>query len=316
MALQLITALEALHECGYLHSDIKPDNTAIGLENKSDTVYLIDLGLATRYLTDEEQHKGLQLEEKFQGNPYWSSINTLRGLTPSRRDDLESLGYMLLFFQGHHLPWLSVKKKSFEARKKKVREKKEETNLEQLCEGGVLHYLQYVKRLKFEEKPDYAYLRSLFLSPESPSLDWLVCPAAVTLIQSRVPSKPSPTEWDCNYYSSSSDTSEADDSVLPLSPPTSSSPNRRRQTIANLGEVVIVPTLVEERRQSLCERYDQLGSQNMTPGKLMGKTETVSSLGRRNSCLPVMQKGEEAVTRKLPAISAALRQKLKQTPFT
>lgn len=314
IALQLLSALEALHGCGYLHGDIKPDNAAIGLDDKANLVFLIDFGLATRY-RDEERHITLELEEKFRGNPYWSSVNTLRGLTSSRRDDLESLGYMLLFLLKGRLPWHSVAKKSFEARKEKLKAKKEAITLEELCEcecEEMLQYMRAVKRLKFEETPDYVYFRSLF-EPSSalpiPPLDWTVSLAAQSLIQARLPPVPVPTQWDCNCSGSSSNSSEADDSVHPLSPSFPSvSPSRRRQTVSNLPVMQPVPS--EERRQSLSEQYDQLERLAMSPGQLLQKEGTVA--GRRNSCLPVMQSGEEAERRKLPEMSQALRLKLKQ----
>lgn len=315
IALQLLSALEALHSCGYLHGDIKPDNAAIGLDDKANVVFLIDFGLATRY-RDEEGHIALELEEKFSGNPYWSSVNTLRGLTSSRRDDLESLGYMLLFLLKGRLPWHSISKKSFEERKEKIKAKKETIALEELCEcecEGMLLYMRAVKRLKFEETPDYAYLRSLFQSSSSlpiPPLDWTVNPAAQSLIQARLPPMPIPNLWDCNCSGSSSNSSEADDSVHPLSPSIpSTSPSRRRQTVSTLPAVPSLPS--EERRQSLSEQYDQLERLAMSPGQLLAKE---GAGGRRNSCLPVMQSGEEAERRKLPEMSQALRLKLKQLP--
>ena len=179
----------------------------------------------------------------------------------------------------------------------------------------MLIYMSTVRKLKFEETPDYAYLRSLF-QPASceqfPPFDWLSNPAAQALIQSRVPPKPTPTNWDCNCSSSSSNSSEADDRVHPLSPAVPSlSPSKRRQTVSNIPEVIKIDP--EERRQSLSEHYDQLEMLAMSPGMLMkGGVTTVGV--RRNSCLPVMQTGEEAERKKLPEISPALRLKLRSLP--
>ena len=105
IAYQLITIFEAIHNCNLIHRDIKPANIAIGREEKSKFIYLLDFGLSKKYRsTRTKKHFPFVKKNKLIGNARYSSINALNGGTQSRRDDLESLGYVLIYLILGRLP--------------------------------------------------------------------------------------------------------------------------------------------------------------------------------------------------------------------
>ena len=89
-------------------------------------------------------------------------------LLQSRRDDLESIGYVLIYFLKGRLPWQGIKAKEKEERYRKILEKKMEISAEDLCEGfprEFANYINYTRRLKYDEDPDYNnFLKSSFIS--------------------------------------------------------------------------------------------------------------------------------------------------------
>ena len=164
IAMQMLNRIEYIHKRHYLHRDIKPENICIGNEENTNTIYLIDFGLAKRFKDNKtNQHIPYKEKKDFLGNEKFASINAHLGLEQSRRDDLMSLGYNLIYMLKGGLPWdgLKVKDKS----SNKLAEKKIQIPNDVLCSGlpnEFLHYLNYCKNLKFEERPDYKYLKGLF----------------------------------------------------------------------------------------------------------------------------------------------------------
>lgn len=157
LADQMITRIEYIHDMGFLHRDIKPNNFVIGNNKNSHIIYLIDFGLSKKYVYKTGKHVPYLENQTFVGNSIFASINTHRGIDQSRRDDLESLGYVFLFFLKGDLPWQSLVPD-----REKIKEKKLVTSVEELCEGCPLEfatYLTYCRNLKFDENPDYDYLR-------------------------------------------------------------------------------------------------------------------------------------------------------------
>ena len=179
IGLQTISALQEIHECGVVHRDIKPDNIAVSLDSTSPELYFIDLGLSTEILINHT-HVNYSENCAFQGTPYFCSENALRGIRVTRRDDVESLGYVLLFLHVGVLPWMGVK---FGSREDVVEmlEVRSQISLKKLCKDAhpiFESYLSYCKSLSFAEKPDYSRLRSLFQSlldhlPLDWQYDWL-----------------------------------------------------------------------------------------------------------------------------------------------
>jgi serine/threonine protein kinase len=152
-----------MHKKNYIHRDIKLHNLCIGNEENTNTLYLIDNGLAKRFKDNKtNQHIPYREKRPFVGNKRMASINAHLGLELSRRDDLISIGYNLIYLLKGGLPWQGIKGKD---RSNKLAQKKIQIPNDVLCSGlpnEFLHYLNYCKNLKFEERPDYKFLKGLF----------------------------------------------------------------------------------------------------------------------------------------------------------
>ena len=165
---QLLYIFELMHNNNIIHRDIKPANIAIGREEKSKYIYLLDFGLSKKYRSSKtKKHFPFTQGKKLIGNARYSSINALNGNTQSRRDDLESLGYLLLYLLLGRLPWQGYISHSKEDKYYKIKQIKNQTTPEELCEGlppQFEEYIKYTRNLEYEQDPDYNYLRNLFLS--------------------------------------------------------------------------------------------------------------------------------------------------------
>ena len=104
----MIERVEYVHSKHFIHRDIKPDNFVIGINQNINKIYLIDFGLAKRYKTTLGQHIPFKEDKKLTGTVRYASINTQLGIEMSRRDDLESLGYILLYLLKGKLPWFGL----------------------------------------------------------------------------------------------------------------------------------------------------------------------------------------------------------------
>jgi serine/threonine protein kinase len=129
-------------------------------------VHSIDFGLAKKY-RDPKTHQHIPYRENknLTGTARYASINTHLGIEQSRRDDLESIGYVLMYFNRGSLPWQGLKAANKKQKYEKISEKKMSTPVEILCKGfpsEFASYLNYTRSLRFDDKPDYAYLRKLF----------------------------------------------------------------------------------------------------------------------------------------------------------
>ena len=158
LAEQFLNRIELLHEEGYIHRDIKPDNFLMGLAHGKfkHVVYLADFGLTKKNTEIYNEKAGSE------GTSLYASLNTHLGISQSRRDDLESIGYVLMLFQSGSLPWYNVKDINHWDI---IGDLKKRTSVENMCKGcqKEFHmYLHYCRGLRFDEKPDYGYLKKMF----------------------------------------------------------------------------------------------------------------------------------------------------------
>lgn len=169
----MLRRLEWMHQMSLVHRDIKPENMAIDYYNGHE-LYLLDFGLATPYCSAVGpslcQHIKMKQGTTFTGTVRYSSINALERRSTSRRDDIESLAYVLIYFLKGRLPWQQIGKPvhatpaAAKQRKERVLEMKMAISAEELCDGlpmELIYFLNHCRGLGFEEKPNYAYLRRL-----------------------------------------------------------------------------------------------------------------------------------------------------------
>ncbi|KAH7111627.1 kinase-like domain-containing protein [Dactylonectria macrodidyma] len=166
LADQLVSRIEYIHSKSFIHRDIKPDNFMMGVRKQGNQVFLADFGLAKQY-RDPKTHFHIPYRENkgLTGTARYTSINTHLGVEQSRRDDMESLGYVMLYFLGGSLPWQGLKAATKKQKYDRIMEKKMTTPTEVLCRGfpnEFAIYLNYTRSLRFDDKPDYSYLRKIF----------------------------------------------------------------------------------------------------------------------------------------------------------
>ncbi|KAH0450830.1 hypothetical protein IEQ34_021522 [Dendrobium chrysotoxum] len=166
LADQMMNRVEYIHGKSFLHRDIKPDNFLMGLGRRANQVYILDFGLAKKYRdSSTHQHIPYRENKNLTGTARYASMNTHLGIEQSRRDDLESLGFVLMYFLKGSLPWQGLKAGTKKQKYEKICEKKVSTSIEALCRGyptEFASYFHYCRSLRFDDKPDYAYLKRLF----------------------------------------------------------------------------------------------------------------------------------------------------------
>ena len=165
IAIQCITRLESVHKKGIIHCDIKPENFLIGLRDKR-IIYLIDFGLSKKYRSDRtKKHIQFTITKTMIGTARYASMNALSGLQLSRRDDLESLSYVILYFLTKKLPWQGITAKSLDKRYKKIYEKKSELESWEkfkIIPIEIQNFVKYCRNLGFSEEPNYKLMKKFF----------------------------------------------------------------------------------------------------------------------------------------------------------
>lgn len=166
LGIELITRLEFIHHRNFIHRDIKPDNFVIGTGERANVVYIIDFGLSKQYRNPYYyRHIPYRENKTLTGTPRYASLSNHLGIEQSRRDDLESLGFVLLYFVRGKLPWQGLNATTKKKKYNRIMECKIENSFASLCEGQpreLLEYMNYCRNLNFDQKPDYQYLRGLF----------------------------------------------------------------------------------------------------------------------------------------------------------
>ena len=168
LAEQMITAVECMHKHHFIHRDIKPENFMVGRGSKAPIVHVIDFGLSLEFI-DPRNNQIIPMTEDndLTGTARYASINALSGLEQSRRDDMESLGYLFVYFLKGQLPWQGLPGKTREEKYNNILNAKKSIPVEQLCSKlpyEFVEYLHQVKKLQYEDEPEYLKYKELFRS--------------------------------------------------------------------------------------------------------------------------------------------------------
>jgi len=165
LADQLIRRIEYIHEKNFIHRDIKPENFLIGRKDKNNLIYMIDFGLSKKYIDiSTNLHIPFTDTNPFVGNSRYSSLNNHMGYEQSRRDDLESLGYLFSYLIYGSLPWQGISANTKDQKYRRIKECKISTPISDIVPeySEFEQYMKYCRNLKFSEDPDYSYLRNIF----------------------------------------------------------------------------------------------------------------------------------------------------------
>ena len=168
LSYQMIQILEHIHKKSFLHRDIKPENFLMGVGPNNKFLYVIDLGLSKTYRHPQTlAHVQRTKLKGMTGTARFASINTLSKYNQSRRDDLESLGYVIIYLIKGSLPWNDIKSINKDELYDRILKAKMRIGYEILCQNlpsEFEEYFKYVKAMTFEQEPDYNFLKNLFLN--------------------------------------------------------------------------------------------------------------------------------------------------------
>lgn len=164
LADQMLTLIQQIHNCHILHRDIKPANFLVGNKD-SKNLYIMDFGLSRKWKRRDGSHIPFRDDKSLVGTARYASTNIHMGIEPSRRDDLESIGYILVYFLKGSLPWQGLKRKKGGDHMAMIGETKICTGIKYLCKSlppCFATYIEYCQKLFFNDVPDYSYLKKLF----------------------------------------------------------------------------------------------------------------------------------------------------------
>ena len=156
---QMINILKNIHDKHIIHRDVKPDNFVMGRKEYNAILYIVDFGLAKKYRSSKTlKQLPLTKRKSLTGTARYASIHALQGYEQSRRDDLESVGYTLMYFLCCILPWQNIKIKNKKEKYNKILNKKKEISSKELGKDFPIEFaeiLEYFKNLGYTEDPDY-----------------------------------------------------------------------------------------------------------------------------------------------------------------
>jgi casein kinase 1/casein kinase 1 epsilon len=164
IAEQMLNRIEYLHKSRFLHRDLKPDNFAIGRGKNMRKIYVFDFGLCKKYISREGVHIPFCEDKSLTGTARYASLNTHRGKEQSRRDDIESFAYILIYFLRGYLPWQNMKAVNKKEKFERIHEIKASTTTEKLCQSCPPEFgeiLDYARKLEFTEQPNYDLIRRI-----------------------------------------------------------------------------------------------------------------------------------------------------------
>ncbi|KAG4428266.1 bifunctional choline kinase/ethanolamine kinase cki1 [Cadophora sp. M221] len=186
VAKQMLSRVQSIHEKNLIYRDIKPDNFLLGRPGSkvANVIHVVDFGMGKQYRDPKtKQHIPYRERKSLSGTARYMSINTHLDREQSRRDDLEALEHIFMYFLKGGLPWQGLKAATNKQKYDKIGEKKQTTTIKDLCDGlpkEFSKYLSYVRNLGFEDTPDYEYLRDLFTEAlkdtgevEDDEYDWM-----------------------------------------------------------------------------------------------------------------------------------------------
>jgi casein kinase 1 len=157
IGLSLLNSIKLIHEAGFIHGDIKPSNIVTGLTNQSN-IHIIDFGLSEAYLREDGSHKSLEKRESIKGTLNFCSVQTLRKYSPCRKDDMESLVYVLAYLINGGLPWTCTETYPTNTHLKK---KRLHFNVIPLLGQELTEIYSHIQNLAYEQCPDYAYISKI-----------------------------------------------------------------------------------------------------------------------------------------------------------
>jgi len=156
-----VALLRSLHAHHIIHRDVKPENFVMGLGADSQRLFLVDFGLSKKFVSQGQHIAFRSGKHGLTGTARYASIHTHSGQEQSRRDDMESVGYVLVYFLKGRLPWQGLRFANKEEKFRSIANMKGSFSLAELCRDlpgdGLLRYMQYVRGLGFEEEPNYQY---------------------------------------------------------------------------------------------------------------------------------------------------------------
>lgn len=180
----MIERIKVVHQERIIHRDIKPDNFLCGgTDATKNTIYIIDFGLAKCYKSSDGEHIPFRDGKNLTGTARYASLNTHIGYEQSRRDDLETIGHVILYFLKGSLPWQGLPGRSKAEKYANIKKKKKETTIDELCKDQpdeIREFMHYCRGLSFTQDPDYAYIIEMFhscmkrkgIDPKTPDFIW------------------------------------------------------------------------------------------------------------------------------------------------